>query len=56
MPHDGLPKGAPGVTVSLLVDAQEPEWDAFVRATHLKESAVPLYTEKLAGALEPHLR
>ena len=33
MPHDGLPKGAPGVTVSLLVDAQEPEWDAFVRAT-----------------------
>ena len=30
--------------------------DWFVRATHLKESSVPLYTEKVARALAPHLR
>lgn len=27
----------------------------FTRTTHLKESAVPLYTERLSGALRPHL-
>jgi hypothetical protein len=30
--------------------------DSFVRTTHLGESAIPRYTEQLAGALKPHLR
>lgn len=29
--------------------------DAFVRTTHLKESAIPRYTTQLADALKPHL-
>ena len=28
---------------------------SFVRTTHLKESAIPLYTQKLADAIKPHL-
>jgi hypothetical protein len=30
--------------------------DSFVRTTHLRESAIPSYTEQLTGALKPHLR
>jgi hypothetical protein len=30
--------------------------ESFVRTTHLKETVVPLYTETLAIALQPHLR
>lgn len=30
--------------------------DSFVRTTHLKESVIPRYTERLADAVRPHLR